>query len=264
MWNTIKGYVSELSFHKLLPAIIALALGLIAAKLLCRLFDKALEKSRLERSLHSFLRSGFKILIYVLLLLIVAGTMGFNVSSLVALLSVVSLAFSLAVQGTLANIAGGLQILTSHPFRVGDFVELGDLSGTVKEIRMVYTVITTVDNKEIFIPNSDVAAARVTNYTAEGKRRVDFTFGISYGCDAREVKEALLACTAQEKVYSDPAPFVGLLNYGDSAVEYVLRVWCKTEDYWDVYFAIQERAQGLLAQHGIELTYPHLNVHLDK
>lgn len=262
MWDKIKSYLTAASFEKLLPALLALVLGIIAVKILCRLFDRILAKSRLEKSLHSFLRSGFHITLYIIVILIVAGTLGFNVSSLVALLSVVSLAFSLAVQGTLSNIAGGIQLLTAHPFRVGDFVQVGDMSGTVKEIRMSYTVLLTIDNSELFLPNSDVSAARITNFTAAGKRRVDLTFNVSYNADHAAVKAALLECAALPQVLPEPAVFAAVSAYRDSTVEYVLRAWCKTEDYWTVYFALQERAQGLLQAHGAELSYPHLNVHM--
>lgn len=263
MWDTIKSHLTALSFEKLLPSILALVIGLIVAKILCRLFDRALGKSRLDASLHSFVRSLFHGVLYIIVILIVAGTLGFNVSSLVALLSVVSLAVSLAIQGALANIAGGIQVLSSHLFRVGDYVQLGDISGTVKEIRMVYTVITTTDNKDIFIPNSDVSAARITNYTTEAVRRVDLTFCVSYDADVDTVKAALRECAAVENVLDEPAVFVGLDAFGESTVSYVLRAWCKTEHYWDVYFAIQENAQRVLKAANVELSYPHLNVHMN-
>lgn len=264
MWDDIKSYIATASFEKLLPAIIALLIGVVAAKVICGLFDKLLAKSKLETSLHAFLRSIFHIIIYVIVALIVAGTLGFNVSSLVALLSVVSLAFSLAVQGALANIAGGIQILSARPFRVGDFVELDNVSGTVEEIRMVYTVISTIDNKRVFVPNSDVAAACITNYTAEGKRRVDVVFSVAYGSDIDTVKAALRRCADVDTVLKEPEVFVGLQAYKDSCIEYVVRAWCKTEDYWPTYFAIQENAQGVFEAAGIEMTYPHLNVHLEQ
>lgn len=264
MWKTIKSYLTTASFEKLLPAVLALIVGVIVAKIICKLFDKLLGKSRLDASLHAFLRSIFHIIVYVIVALIVAGTMGFNVSSLVALLSVVSLAFSLAVQGALANIAGGIQILSARPFHVGDYVEIGSVGGTVEEIRMVYTVINTIDNKKVFVPNSDVAAACITNYTAEGKRRVDVVFSVAYGSDIDTVKAALHRCADVETVLKEPEVFVGLLAYKDSSIDYVVRAWCKTEDYWPTFFAIQENAQGIFETAGIEMTYPHLNVHVEQ
>ena len=264
MWDTIKKYITPFSFNKLLPSLIALIAGLIIAKLLCKAFQKVLVRSKLEPSLHSFLCSLFRILVYLIVFLIVASTMGFDLTSLIAVLSVLSLAISLAVQGTLANIAGGIQILASHPFKKGDFVEVGGNSGTIKEIRLSYTVLTTTDNREVFIPNSDAAGARIINYNAEGKRRVDILVDVGYGYDTELVKKALLECCEQKEVLSDPAAFAALNEYRDSTVQYVIRVWCKTEDYWTVNFAIRERLQDVLTKHGIEMSYPHINVHMDK
>lgn len=261
---TIKTTLANLSFQKLAPAIIALVIGIILAKLLCKLFDGILDRSHIEKSLHGFLRSLFHILLYVIVGLIVAGTLGFNVSSLVALLSVVSLAFSLAVQGTLANIAGGIQILTSHPFHVGDYVEAGGVEGTVQDIGMIYTHLLTVDNKGVYIPNSEAASSKITNYTAEGKRRVDLTFTASYACASEDVRAALLRAGKVEGALSDPAPETYLSEYGQSNISYILRIWCKPENYWAVYFAAIENVRSEFERAGLEMTYPHINVHLDK
>lgn len=262
-FETIKTTLMNLSFEKLAPAIIALVVGLILAKLLCKLFDRILDRSRIEKSLHSFLRSLFHILLYVIVALIVAGTLGFNVSSLVALLSVVSLAFSLAVQGTLANIAGGIQILTSHPFHVGDYIEISGVEGTVQDIGMIYTHLLTLDNKGVFLPNSEAASSKVTNYTAEGKRRVDLTFTASYACSSSDVRNALLNAAKVNGALADPAPEAFLSEYGESNISYILRIWCKPENYWDVYFAAIENVRSEFDNSGVEMTFPHLNVHID-
>lgn len=262
--DQITELISSISLNKLIPALLALIGGLIAVKLLCKLFDRALKKTKLDKGLFSLFRAVFKTLLYALVIVIVFGTLGFNVSSLVAILSVVSLALSLAIQGTLSNLAGGIQILSAHPFRIGDYVQIGDVEGTVKAIRLVYTVLLTMDNKEVFVPNSDVAGARIVNFTAEGLRRLDLTFGLSYDCDPEAAKAALLECAEGEKLVAEQESFVGILEYGDSAVQYTLRVWVKPEDYWDVFYSIQFKAKTLLANHGIEITYPHLNVHMSK
>ncbi len=263
MWEKIKANLTTISLEKIAPALIALAIGVLAVKILCRLLKKALYKSKMEPSAHVFFLSTFRVVLYVIVALVVAGTLGFNVSSLVALLSVVSLAISLAVQGTLSNIAGGLQVLSAHPFHVGDYVELGDASGTVEEIRMVYTVINTPDNKRIFVPNSDVAQARIVNYTAMGKRRVDMTFSVSYEHDAEHVKAALLRCADIDMVLKDPPVFVGLQAYQDSCVDYALLAWCETEHYKLLPTVLRERAQWIFKEEGIEIPYPHLDVRVD-
>jgi len=262
-FQTIKTTISTLSFEKIAPALIALIVGIILAKLLCRLFDKLLTRSHIEKSLHGFLRSFFRILLYVIVGLITAGTLGFNVSSLVALLSVVSLAFSLAVQGTLANIAGGIQILTSHPFHVGDYVEVGGVEGTVKEIGMIYTHLLTLDNKGVYLPNSEASSSKIINYTAEGKRRVDLTFTASYDCPSETVRTALQNAAQVTGVLPDPAPLSYLSDYGESCISYVLRVWCNPADYWSVYFAVIENVHIEFEKANLVMTYPHLNIHLD-
>ena len=195
---------------------------------------------------------------WALIFLIVAGSLGIDVSSMIALLSVASLAVTLAVQGALSNLAGGIMLLSTHPFRVGDFVEVGTVSGTVQEIGMTYTTLVTPDQKEIFVPNSEVAAAKIINYTA-----VDLTFTASYDDAAETVKAALLKAADLPQVYKDPAPFAAVNRYGDSAIEYVLRVWTSAADYWDVYFGIVENVRTRFEEAGISMTYPHLNVHLD-
>lgn len=264
MWNTVKEYLTTLSVKNLLPAVIALVVGLILARLICKAFNKLLTKTKLEPSLHGFLRSLFRVFIYLITLLIVASTLGFDMTSLIAVLSVLSLALSLAVQGTLANVAGGIQILVSHPFKSGDYVEIGANAGTVKEIRLSYTVLTTVDNREVFIPNSDAAGARILNFSAEAVRRVDLLVDVGYGYDAELVKKTLCKCAEMDKVLSQPPVFAGLTEYRDSTVQYTLRAWCKTQDYFDVSFAIRERLQSELAAAGIEMSYPHLHIHMDK
>ena len=149
-------------------------------------------------------------------------------------------------------------LLSTHPFRVGDFVEVGTVSGTVQEIGMTYTTLVTPDQKEIFVPNSEVAAAKIINYTAVTNRRVDLTFTASYDDAAETVKAALLKAADLPQVYKDPAPFAAVNRYGDSAIEYVLRVWTAATDYWDVYFAIVENVRVRFEEAGISMTYPHL------
>ena len=261
--DSLKSAFASLSIEKLLPSLLALVVGLIIARILCKLFDKVLNRSKVEKSLHGFLRSLFHILVYVIVGLVVAGTLGFNVSSLVAILGVVSLAISLAVQGTLSNIAGGIQILTAHPFRVGDYVEIAGTEGTVTEIGMIYTRLITVDNKEIYLPNSDVAASKIVNYTAEGKRRVDLSFSASYDCATADVRAALLKAAQVEGALNEPAAESYVKEYSESSISYILRVWCLAENYWDVYFKVTENVRAEFENAGLSMTYPHLNVHLD-
>ncbi len=261
--NDITSWLSTLTLDKIVPALVALVVGIVTVRLLCRLFEKLLRHSRLESNLLGFVRSLFRILLYVIVALIVAGTLGFNVSSLVAMLSVVSLALSLAVQGTLSNIAGGIQILSAHPFRVGDYVEIAGTEGSVSQIGMIYTSLVTLDNKTVHLPNSDVASSKIINYTVLGTRRIDLTFSAAYHCATEDVRAALYQAAKVETALEEPAPQVLVAEYGDSAISYHLRVWCHAEDYWPLYYRITENVRTEFERAGLEMTYPHLNVHLD-
>lgn len=265
--NTLRGTNGNaLTAERVITAVITLVVCLVVIQVLLRILNRFLERSKIERTLHSFIRSITRVLLYFLTILIVVGSLGIDVTSLVALFSVVGLALSLALQGTLSNLAGGIMLLVTKPFLVGDFVEIGAHSGTVLEINLVYTQLNTLDNKRVSIPNSEVSSGRVVNYSTEGCRRVDLTVSASYDAPVDTVKKALMeAVERQEKVLDKPAPpFVRLLSYGDSAIEYVVRVWCATGDYWDVYFDLQEEFKRSFDRHGIEMTYPHLNVHMMK
>ena len=169
----------------------------------------------------------------------------------------------MALQNTLSNLAGGIMILVSKPFEVGDYVEADGVGGTVISIGLAYSTLATVDNKEIFIPNSQVAAAKIINYTKLGKRRVELTFSASYDAPTETVKQALGEVLAQfPQILEDPAPSIWISKYGASSIEYVVRVWTAAGDYWDVYYGVMEGVRPAFQRHGIQMTYDHLNVHL--
>ena len=194
-----------------------------------------------------------------------ASALGINTSSLVALVSVVGLALSLSVQNILTNLFSGLTLLVTKPFAAGDFVEAAGKSGVIKTVGLFYTQLSTVDNVDISIPNGDVTASSISNYSREGIRRVDRTYTVSYDAPTETVKAAVLeAVSRDERILLEPAPFVRLLSYKDSTIEYVVRVWCKNADYWDVLFNLNENVRETFAAHGVEFSYEHLNVHIDK
>lgn len=255
--------ISGLTVGMLLRALALLVVCLIVVKLLLRAVDKLLLRAGVDRSLHIFLKTAAKVLLLFLTVLIVAGFLGIPVTSLIAVLSVIGLAVSLAVQNSLSNVAGGIQLLTSKPFGVGDYVETGEVAGTVSEVGIFYTKINTLDNKLVQIPNSQLANERIVNYTAEPQRRVDLTFSVSYDAPAEVVKGAIWEVVqAHPLVLSTPGPFVRTGSYGDHAVEYILRVWCATENYWTVYYDCIEQVKAAFDRAGVEMTYPHLNVHM--
>ena len=245
-------------------AVILLVIGVLVIRLVTNLLKKTLEKSKLEKAAHTLILSLARAAMYILLFLCVASSIGIDVTGIVALASVLTLALSLALQNMVSNIIGGFTILYTHPFHSGDYVEIAGQSGTVQEINMTYTKLSTPDNKVISIPNSAVVAAQIINYSAQSTRRVDVTVSAAYSVPTQKVIDALALAGTMDKVLLDPAPFAAVDSYGDSAIRYTLRVWVKTEDYWDVYFALNQRVKTVFDEQGVAMTYPHLNVHLDK
>lgn len=251
-------------FKKLMGTVLILVIGVLIIRVIMRIITAALEKSHLEKAAHSLILSLARAAMYVLLFLIAASQMGIDVSSIVALASVLTLALSLALQNMVSNLIGGFVILYTHPFHSGDYVEIAGQGGTVKEISMTYTVLATPDNRIISIPNSAVAAAQVVNYSSADSRRVELTVTASYDAPTQKVLDALVLAGTVDNALLNPAPSAVIVSYDDSAIRYSLRIWVKPGDYWDVYFQVNQRIKDVFDQQGIEMTYPHLNVHLDK
>lgn len=247
-----------------LIALLLLAVCLIVKRVVLKLVGRSLEKSsHIEKSFHTFIRSLLNIALWFVTIMVVADSFGINASSLLTLVGVAGLAISLAIKDTLANLAGGLTILGTQPFKVGDYVEIGTTGGTVLEIGMVYTTLNTVDNRRILVPNSIVADAQVTNFSAEPLRRVDLVVSASYDASVTQVKHTVQAILeAHEKVLSDPEPFVRLSKYGDSAIDYTIRAWCANEDYWQVHYDVLEQIKMAFDQERISIPYPQVDVHL--
>ena len=251
----------------LIGAALTFVICFVAMKLIMKLVNRLLDKStKLDGTLKGFIRSAANILLWILLTVIVAGALGIPTSSMVALISIAGLALSLSVQNILANLFSGLTLLVTRPFKAGDYVEVAGKAGIVKTVGLFYTQMDTLDNVAISIPNSDITGSTVNNYSSEPLRRVDLTFNASYDCGTEDVKAAILdAVSKDDKILADPAPFVRLLAYNESTVEYVTRVWCKGPDYWDVYFNLNENVRESFAEKGVKMSYSHVNVHmLDK
>ena len=256
------GILASGLFATACKALILLVIGILAIRLIGKILKKALEKSKLEKAAHILITSLVQTALYILLGLTVASSLGIDVTSIVALASVLTLALSLALQNMVANIIGGFTILYTHPFHSGDYVEIAAQSGTVQEINMSYTKLTTPDNKVISIPNSAVVAAEIVNYSAEETRRVDVAVSASYDVPTQKVIDALALAGTVDNVLLNPAPQAVITAYGESAIQYSLRVWVKTADYWDVYFLVNQRVKQIFDEQGIAMTYPHLNVHI--
>lgn len=254
---------SEASLRLLAFALI-LIVGIIVIQIILAILGKALKKTKMEKAAHTLIRSVTRILLYLLLGLAAASSLGIDVTGIVALASVFTLALSLSLQNSLTNLIGGFTLLSTKPFKSGDYVEIAGQAGSVTEIGMFYTVLTTPDNKITHIPNNSVVSADITNYTTTGTRRLSIDVSASYDAPTEKVLEALRDAANVPGILEDPAPFVALTGYGDHAITYTVRVWTKTEDYWTVHYAIHERIRECFAAHGVAMTHPHLNVHLDK
>ena len=260
-WLSLAG---SFAVAKLLPMVALAALGILAVQVVLKLAKKMLEKSKLEKAAHTLILTAVQVVLYVLLALAVASGLGIDVTGVVALASVLTLAISLSVQNLLTNVFGGFTLLYTRPFASEDFVEIAGQSGTVKEIGLSYTKLATPDNKIVSIPNSAVVAAEIVNYTVTGTRRLDINLAVSYGVNAETVLGIMEQAAEQRQVLSDPAKVIAMKEYNEQSITYGMMLWCKSEDYWDLKFAVNRELSRLAKEAGITFYDPHLSVHLDK
>ena len=256
--------IGTMPLSALLGALLTFFICLVVISIILKLVSRSLNGAKkMGRTMKNFLLSAVRIALWIIAIIIIAGELGIPTASLVALLSVAGLALSLSVQGLLGNLFSGLTLLMTHPFAECHFVEVAGKTGTVRSIGLLYTTINTLDNVLVSIPNSDVVGSSINNYSAEPLRRVDMLFSASYGEPTEKVKNAIMEVVrADGRILDDPAPFVALNAYKDSVVEYVVRVWVKNADYWDVHFALNERVRESFARNGVAMSYAHMNVHL--
>ena len=267
MWQTIETWLTTEGLtlaSKLLYAVILLVVGILVCKIIIKIVNAALKKSKMDPAAYNLVLTAVKAVIYILLALAVASALGIDVTGVVALASVATLAISLALQDLLSNVIGGFTLLYTDPFSAGDYVEIAGQSGTVSEVGMAYTKLITPDNKIVFIPNSAVVGAEIVNYTVSGTRRVDIVVSASYNAPVEKVEAALLEAATVEGLLPDKDIYACLGSYGDHAITYNVRVWTKSSDYWTVHRLINHRIKEIFDREGIEMTYPHLNVHIEK
>lgn len=252
-------YLGANALSKIIAAAILLIVCVVFIKLLMRLTGRLLEKSKLHTTMHSFIRTLVKLVLVFIAIMLIAGTLGIDTSSLLAIFSIAGLAVSLSVQSALTNMTSAVMLLTSKPYQVGDFVEISGMQGTVREIGILSTKLVTIDGRLISIPNSQAVSGSITNFSTEEDRRVVLSVSASYDDDIEKVKAA-----QDPRVLPIEPVFARVSSYGDNAIEYTLRFWVKNADYWSVYFDVLENVKRVFDEDGISMTYPHLVVHTAK
>ena len=252
------------SLSRILSAVLTLLVCLIVSRLLLKLAKRLLDRSKkLTARLRQIVLTSAKVVLYLLTGIITAEALGLNTSSLTALVSVLTLGVTLAAEDILGNVAGGLVILTSHPFNIGDDIEVADTVGTVREITLNHTKIETPDGQFVMQPNKELSSSRIINYTAMGRRRVVRTVTASYDAPTETVKAACRrALEMTENLLEDPAPTVYLTAYKESSIEYTVYCWATPDNWWGAYLALGEHLRDAFQEYGVEMTYDHLNVHI--
>ncbi len=260
MWN----YIME-NGTNILVAIVVYIIGIAVIKALVNGSKKVMDKQDFEPTLSSWLRTLISISLKAMLIISVLSMIGIEMTSFVAIIGAAGLAIGLALQGTLANFAGGVMVLLFKPYKVGDFIDGAGHMGSVKEIQIFNTILTTPDNKVIIIPNGQLATGSLTNFSKQETRRVDWTVGIAYGNDYDKAKEVISKMLEENpKVLKDPAYFVGLGALADSSVNVTVRAWVNAADYWDVFFGFNERVYKEFEGHGLEFPFPQMDVHVNQ
>lgn len=249
---------------KILLALLTLFIGLYVIKSLTRASKKLMEKRNIDVTLRPFFATLINITLKTLLIISVLGMIGIEMTSFIAILGAAGLAIGMALSGTLQNFAGGVMILIFRPFKVGDFIEAQGYTGKVKEIQIFNTIILTVDNRTVIIPNSPLSTGTMINYSAQKERRVDFSFGTGYGDDIDKTRKVLMEVISRDnRILKTPEPpFIAVGELADSSVNFTVRVWVDGNDYWPVFFAMNENVKKEFDKQGISIPFPQQDVHI--
>ena len=258
----VKASLESLTLKQVLIAVAMLAASIAIVRVVTMLVGRALKRTKLDESVHRLIKTILRFLLYFVALLVIASYLGVDVTALVALLSVLTLAVSLSVQNALSNVAGGLLVMGTKPFKKGDYVSVDGMTGVVDEITMVYTRLHTLDNRSVLIPNSKVAAATVENYSSYPKRRLDLTVSASYDADPERVMQALRSAIECCEPLKGEEICVAIEDFGDSAIAYHVHFWVASSRLIEARFELRTRIWEAFRDAGVEMTYPHLNVHV--
>lgn len=262
LWGKILGWLIGFGGNLLLSGLIFLC-GWWLARLAAALTRRAVKKSRTDPLVAGFVGSLVRVLIITVSAVSAVAQLKINITSLVAALGAAGLTASFALQGSLSNFVSGVQIIFTKPFKMGDYLSFSGYEGTVKRIGILYTVLATFDNKEVIVPNSKITGDVVVNFTTNGTRRLDLSYPVSYSADLHKGKEILSGLAREDgRVLSDPAPVIAVGELSDSGVTLVMKLWCRQEEYWNLYYAMQEAVKLAFDREGIEIPYPQMDVHM--
>lgn len=251
---------------RLLGAILIFAIGWWLSNLIVKLIRRTMRRSHADAGIISFICSLMRVVLKIIVCIMTLAQLGMDVTSIIAAFGAAGLTAGLAIKDSMSNIASGAQLIFTHPFHVGDYLAVeGGIEGTVERIEIMFTTLRTYDNREIVIPNSKITVSTLTNYTAMETRRVDLEYQVSYRADLQKVKALLQqVCEENPLVLNDPAPLIGVSAHKDSAIAIAVKVWCKTEDYWPLFFDMQERVKIAFDHAGINIPFAQMDVHLDQ
>ncbi len=245
-------------------AIIILA-GIVISKFIGKLVVKGMSAKGVDPSVHSFIRTIVVFLVNLIFILSALSTINVDVNSFVTALGAAGITAGLGLQASISQFASGIQILFNHPFKSGDFIDIGSVSGKVQEIKMMYTALITVDNKRVIIPNSTITSSNIINYNAENRRRVDLLYSISYGDDIAKAKKVIAdVVKADSRIFADPEPVIAVKEHAASSVNLACLIWCSADNYWDVFYSMQEKVKLAFDENGISIPYGQLDVHIVK
>ncbi len=248
-----------------IAAAIIVVIGYILSKLIGKLVVKAMRAKGVDSSIHSFIRTIVMFVINLVFVLSALSTLNIDVNSFITALGAAGVTAGIGLQASISQFASGIQILVNHPFKSGDFIDIGSVSGKVQEIKMMYTVLVTLDNKRVIIPNSTITSSNIINYNAENRRRLDLVFSVSYDADISKAKEVLLDVVKENNlILTNPEPLIAVKEHAASSVNIACLVWCNSNDYWDIYYYMQESVKNAFDKHGIPIPYGQLDIHVKK
>lgn len=267
-WTKINTFISQPVINiavRILGFFLIILIGFKLVKVIAKKYEKSRSAAKLNKTVRNFLKNVISVVLYVAVTVGALVVLGFELSVFSAALAAIGVTVGLALQGGLSNIAGGVMVVAFKPFELGDYVEAAGVDGTVTDIGIFYTTLTTPDNKKVVVPNGTISNTVVINYSTHETRRIDFDFSIAYTANIDDAKRVLMACArADERIMTDPAPVVLITTHGESSVGIRLRVWVKNSDYWDVKFATMELVKRTFDDKGIEIPYNQLDVHITK